>query len=113
MHEMSFAEQILENVLAEAKSYPGARVTRVKLRADELLALEPASLRFCLEAISVDTPMEGAKIEMREIKPQLRCPVCGPVDVESLGDPVCPQCGQFAELPAGMELVIEEIELDE
>lgn len=56
---------------------------RVRLRAGEALALEPASLRFCLEAISVDTVMNGARIEMVE----------------------------DGEL--GSELIVEEIEIDE
>ena len=49
MHELSFAQQILETVQREAAGFGGVRVTRVKLRADEYLALEPASLRFCLD----------------------------------------------------------------
>ena len=66
-------------------------MTRVKLKADEYLALEPASLRFCLESISQDTIMDGAEIEIEEVQP--------PPD---------------AERPLfGAGLVIEEIELDE
>lgn len=91
MHELSFAEQILETIQRETAAFGAARVTRVKLRADEYLALEPASLRFCLESIAVNTIMDGARIEIEEVP-----------------------------LPAGTDrplfgagLVIEEIELDE
>lgn len=80
---MSFAEQVLECVVREAAGYPDSRVSRVRLRAGIALALEPASLRFCLEAIAADTVMDGAHIEMVE----------------------------DAEL--GSELIVEEIELDE
>ncbi|HQM48366.1 MAG TPA: hydrogenase maturation nickel metallochaperone HypA [Candidatus Hydrogenedentes bacterium] len=91
MHELSFAQQILETVQREAAGFGGVRVTRVKLRADEYLALEPASLRFCLESISQDTIMAGAEIEIEE--------VAAPAG---------------AERPLfGAGLVIEEIELDE
>jgi Zn finger protein HypA/HybF involved in hydrogenase expression len=67
MHEMSFAEQVLEVVAREAEAaVPGAKVARVKLRAGTLLALEPASLQFALEAISADTSLEGARFEYEE-----------------------------------------------
>jgi len=91
MHELSFAQQILETIQRETTGYEGARVTRVKLRADEFLALEPASLRFCLESISQDTIMDGAEIEIEEVQP--------------------PPGEQRPFFGAG--LVIEEIELDE
>jgi len=113
MHEMSFAAQILENVVREAEPYSGATVVRIKLRAGQALALEPASLRFCLEAISVGTIVEGAAIEMYETGPELECPSCGRVTIESIIDPVCPRCGQQGRLALATELIIEEIELDE
>ena len=113
MHEMSFAEQILQVVQREAANYPGATVVRVRLRAGELLGLDPASLRFCLEAISVDTVMEGAEIDMDQTGPELDCSECGRVTIESVLDPVCPNCGRLGRLATGTEMVIEEIELDE
>jgi hydrogenase nickel incorporation protein HypA/HybF len=84
MHEMSFAEQIMTSVLEEAGKYADSRVSRVKLRASEMLAIEPASLRFCLEGITQGTAMEGAQIEYEEGGPDL-----------------------------GTALIIEEIELNE
>jgi hydrogenase nickel incorporation protein HypA/HybF len=113
MHELSFAQQILDSVLSEAANYPGCKVVRVKLRASDALALEPASLRFCLEAISVGTIAEGLMLDMEETGFGLDCPVCGRVEVESLLDPVCPKCGGLGELATNTALVIEEIELDE
>lgn len=80
---MSFAEQILESVQDQSAQFPGMRVTRVRLRTGELLAIEPASLRFCLEGISQDTVMEGAAIDIIE------------------------------EADMAPEIIIEEIELDE
>jgi hypothetical protein len=31
-----------------------------------MLAIEPSALRFCLEAIAVDTPLEGAEVDFQE-----------------------------------------------
>lgn len=84
MHELSFAQQVLECVEHEAAVWPGSRVTRVRMRSGALLALEPASLRFALECISAGTVAEGAVFEC----------------FASEDDP-------------GADLVVEEIELDE
>ena len=112
MHELSFAEQVVESVQREAAKYPGYAVTRVRLRAGELLAIEPASLRFCLEAISVGTVMENAAIEMTESAAALDCSNCGRVPIESLLNPHCPKCGKPGQV-VGADLIIEEIELDD
>lgn len=66
MHELSFAQQILESIERETAAYPGCTVAKVKLRAGDMLALEPASLRFALEALAVGTAMEGAAVELQE-----------------------------------------------
>ena len=64
MHELSFAEQILDSVQAEAGKYPDARIARIRLRAGERLGLEPASLTFCLNAIAAGTSAQDAHIEI-------------------------------------------------
>jgi len=113
MHELSFAQQILESVVREAEEYPGHKVIRIKMRAADALALEPASLRFCLEAIAVGTVAEGAAIEFEETSPEIECPRCGRGPAESRFDAICPQCGAAAVIVASTDLVIEEIELNE
>ncbi len=113
MHEFSYAQQILEAVLQNVADYPESRVTRIKLRASDALALDPASLRFCFEGIAEGTVLEGAHIDMDADGPELNCPQCGRVPIQSLLDPVCPQCGQLGDLATCTELIIEEIELDD
>jgi len=80
---MSFAQQVIEVIEREVQAYPDGKVTRITLRAGAKLALEPASLRFAIEALSVGTAMDGAVVELSE-------------------DP-----------QGGMELYVEEIELDD
>lgn len=83
MHEMSFAEEVLDVVLREAAAYPGARVSRVRVRVGSLLAIEPASLRFSLEAISLDTPAAGACVEIIE-QPVHETPGDGALTIEEI-----------------------------
>jgi len=113
MHEFAFAEQIYQRVLSEVDKHPGYRVSRIKLRAAQALALEPASLRFCLEAITVGTVMEGVELDMDETGPEMECPNCGRVTIDSILDTVCPVCGSLGSLSRSTELIIEEIELSE
>ncbi len=113
MHELSFAAQILETVQREVAGYPGCRVRRIKLRAGEMLALEPASLRFCLEGIAEGTVMEGAQVDFEEIPAEMNCPVCGKVRMRSPVDRLCPQCGEIGKPLGNTELILEEIDLDE
>lgn len=67
MHELSFAEQILDTVQREAAAYPDTRIIRIRLRAGELLGIEPASLEFCLKAISAGTVANTAEIEIEPV----------------------------------------------
>lgn len=111
MHEFSFAQQILEAVQRQAADYPGCKVGRIRLRAGKFLALDRASLSFCLEAISSDTPVEGAAIELIEIGPELTCTQCGVVPMKDVWEKACPQCGREGRLAPAMDLVIEAIEI--
>lgn len=113
MHELAFAEQVLEEVQREAHKYPGSKVVRVKLRAGELLALEPSSLRFCLEAVSAGTVMECARIDICESGPEISCPSCGIAPASASLGATCPRCGQEGRLELPTHLIIEEIELDD
>ncbi len=113
VHESPFAKQILESVRRQTAGYPGSRVTRIRLRAGKLLALDHASLTLSLEAIWSGTPVEGAAIELVETGPELNCPQCGVVAMEDVWDKNCPQCGQQGSLVPARDLVIEEIELSD
>ena len=113
MHELSFATQIVESIQRETSAYPDCRITRIKLRAGTALALDPASLRFSIEAISAGTSLEGARVEMEETGPEIDCPACGRVSLQTPAASVCPACGQPGELVLDSGLTIEEIELDD
>jgi hydrogenase nickel incorporation protein HypA/HybF len=55
MHELGIAESILTAVRTELASHPGAKPVRVGLRIGEFAAVDPASLRFCFEAVTIGT----------------------------------------------------------
>jgi hydrogenase nickel incorporation protein HypA/HybF len=112
MHELSFAEQILECVERTAQGHSCSRVVRIRLSAPETLGLNKDSLIFCLQGIATGTIVEGAEIEVVEKRLELTCPQCGPIPADPAAGLSCPVCGQPGALPACNELIIEEIELD-
>ena len=112
MHELSLAEAILKSVRNEARRHRARAVTLVRLRVGKLSGVDRRSLSFCLEAISAGTVMEGARIDMIEVGPELVCRKCGRFSVERPTKPLCPRCGAPAELSPGTEMYVEEIELD-
>ena len=115
MHEMGVAMQIVEIATASIPAdLPGARVAKVNLKVGKLSAIVPDSLRFCFEAVSKDTPLEGARLDIREIPVQAACKVCQ--NTWTIDQPAfaCPACnsGDITIL-SGRELDIESIELAE
>ena len=87
MHELAFAESVLQAVERECATHRATGVGRVRLRVGPYARIDKGSLAFCLEAISVNTMMEGAEIEI--------------VGEQSVG-----------EGSVRTEIVLEEIDLD-
>jgi hydrogenase nickel incorporation protein HypA/HybF len=60
------------------------------------------------------TPLEGARLELRDVPAAGRCRACG-TEARLGGFPLrCPACGALdVELTAGEELCVEAIEVDE
>lgn len=112
MHELSFAQQVIEAIEKNIADYPGARVLRVRLAMGAMLALEPASLQFALDALARGTALEHAEFQMHETPPNLLCEACDRA-FDSAGDRACPVCGAPLRAVGGNELIVEEIEIDE
>lgn len=66
MHELSIAHEIIETVSRHLPMGRTKPVRRVSLRVGALNRLAPDSLRFCFEAASRGTVVEGAKLEIEE-----------------------------------------------
>lgn len=109
MHEMSYAEAILENVLKIAEKNGAREVKKVHLVIGELLLINPEQLRFCLSAISKDTPMENAEIEIEFSKASIRCIKCGKMYDSPLG--VC-ECGGFVSVDGGKEMILKSLVME-
>lgn len=115
MHEMGIAMQIVEIAAASIPAdLVGARVETVNLKVGKLSAIVPDSLRFCFEAVSKDTALEGARLHITEIPVHAACNAC--CHEWTIEQPAfaCPACNSGdITLLSGRELDIESIELAE
>jgi len=113
MHEMGIVMQVVEIATASIPdSMKNARVERVNLKVGRLSAAVPASLRFCFEIITKDTPLEGAELRIKEIPVVAKCREC---DTEwTITGPAfnCEKCRSGSiEIISGRELDIESVEI--
>lgn len=117
MHEMSVAASILRIAEDELKKHDLRKLSLVRVRYGALSNVTGESLRFCFEAMLVDTPHAGARLELEEIPVVLRCGGCGrtfsPDDCGALFPP-CPGCGEnFGHhVERGRELYVQHIEAE-
>ena len=109
MHELAITESM---VAAVADSVGPARVARVRLQIGRLAGVVPDALRFCFEACTRGTALEGAALEIDEIPALGRCRRCGAeMTVTSFLDTCA--CGSLEiELVSGQELRIKHVEVE-
>ena len=122
MHELSFAMSLMESVLGLLESRQVKRVRQVRLALGELTCIQAEQLRFCYEAITRQTALEGSSLEIEAVPAAVKCPHCGYQGapkywMDALTDaPVatlqCPQCGQAAEMAQGHECTIKSVQYE-
>jgi hydrogenase nickel incorporation protein HypA/HybF len=109
MHELSLAASIADMVRRRAR---GRRVKRVEVAVGRLRQAAPSALAFGFELVSMGTPLEGARLTVRQVPLRGRCRVCG-VEAEPDAWPfACPACSSFElAISGGEELSVEAIEV--
>lgn len=119
MHELSIASGMVEKLLQFANDNPDKKIVEVRLAVGELSHIEHEQLRFCYQAITTETPLEGSTLEIETIAASVRCPHCTyrgrPKywDDALAGLPVatleCPSCARAAEALEGHECAIRSV----
>jgi len=111
MHELSIASALADIALRHAG---GRRVTAVEVSVGRLRQVVPSALEFAFELIAKDTPLEGARLELRDVPAAGRCRDCGAQSALDGFPFACPACGALhVELTAGEELTVDAIEVDD
>jgi hydrogenase nickel incorporation protein HypA/HybF len=114
MHEMGIANSVLEAVRTEMVRHPGTYPCRVGVRIGEMAAIDQDALRFCFEAMVLDTDLESLELGIEVCPRRHRCQVCGRDFVVRDYDSRCPQCASLeTTFMSGDELELAYLEVEE
>lgn len=110
MHELSITRNIVAIVTEAAQ---GRRVRVVTLEVGTLSGVMADSIAFCFGVVSAETPIAGARLDIRKIDGCGRCRLCGSeFAAPELYSP-CPCGSREVDLISGEELNIKSMELEE
>jgi len=110
---MGIANSILEATQKEAQRHPGSRACKVGVRIGEMAAIDVESLRFCFDALTRDTELDGLLLDVEWCPRRHHCRNCDGVFVVSNHDCRCPNCESADTLCIGgdeLELSFVEVE---
>jgi hydrogenase nickel incorporation protein HypA/HybF len=114
VHELSMAENIVGIIRQSVPSDELADVRIVRMKIGALSGVVADSLSFCFTAISSDTPLAKARLEIEQLPFAVHCNSCGKTFENDIGYVVCPECdGVETTVVSGRELQVTEIELED
>lgn len=105
------AQAIVTSVLESLG--PSDRVVTLQLEVGALSGVVGEALHFGFELATRGTPLEGCRLDVRDVPISLHCHPCGRTfQPEQLGRLVCPACQTpSADLRTGRELMIVSMEV--
>ncbi len=104
---------MIEIAEERGKASGAVRVSRISLVVGERSGYISESIRMYFDLIARDTICENAELDIRTVKPLLRCPACGTEFERVPFSFACPACGTDGmPTEAGKEFYIEEIEIE-
>lgn len=114
MHEMGIANSVLEAVRTEMGRYPGMYPCKVGIRIGELAAIDQDALRFCFEAIILETDLASLELGIEVCPRRHRCQACAEEFVVRDYNSRCPQCASLeTACISGDELELAYLEVEE
>jgi hydrogenase nickel incorporation protein HypA/HybF len=113
MHEMSLAESVLNIIEDAARNGKFDRVMSVTLEIGALSAVEPDAMRFCFEAVTNGTFVQGAKLEIVELPGLGFCRDCNKTVTLAERYGLCPECnGTHIAITGGETMRVKEISVE-
>lgn len=112
MHELSIAMSIVDTALEEAERRH-VKIDAVHLDLGPLSGVVADALLFSYQIASSGTPLEGARLVIKEVPIEVYCPACREQrSLSSMQWFCCPECGTpTGEVLHGRELVITALEV--
>ena len=114
MHELSIAQSIVEIIQQYVPESERGRVTAVRLKIGAVAGIVPESLEFSFQAITAESSLSQAKLEIESVPFRIHCNTCNTTSENELGFALCDTCGSTdTKILTGSELNISEIEVAE
>jgi hydrogenase nickel incorporation protein HypA/HybF len=114
MHELSLAKDIIEAVYQNVPASEIINVKQVVVKAGQFSGIVSDSLKFSFKAITANTELENAELEIIEIPFLIKCGSCGKTTTNEFGMMICEECGSAGtEIISGTELEISEVKIEE
>ena len=113
MHELALTESLVELIESESRSRGFSRVRVVRLALGALGGVDGEAMRFCFDAVTKGTLVEGAKLDIDVTPGEGWCLDCAKtVEMfERFG--ACPECGRYhVQVAAGDYLRLTELEVE-
>jgi len=108
MHEYSIACSIVNTVRDVARQNNAKKVLKVNVEIGELTFVNPEQLKFSFDAITNDTELDGAKLEVDSLPAKLSCS-CG---YSGNAGSTCPKCGTPPKVLHGREIYVRNVEIE-
>jgi hydrogenase nickel incorporation protein HypA/HybF len=114
MHEMGIANSVLDAVRTEMGRHPGTYPCKVGVRIGEMAAIDQDALRFCFEAMILETDLSSLELAIEVCPRRHRCQACAREFVVRDYDSRCPQCASLeTTCISGDELELAYLEVEE
>ena len=114
MHELSIAQNILEIVKQNVPVHELCDVKSIKVKLGEMSGVVTESLEFCFQAMTSETELNGAVLDIEKIPFVIKCNSCNKTSTNDVGIRICQNCGSSdTEIVSGIEMQVVEVELKE
>ncbi|MFY9905499.1 MAG: hydrogenase maturation nickel metallochaperone HypA [Terriglobales bacterium] len=111
---MGIANSVLDAVRTEMRRYPESYPCKVGVRVGEMAAIDPEALRFCFEAMILETDLASIELAIEVCPRRHRCLACGREFVVHDYDCSCPKCSSLGTTCiSGDELELAYLEVEQ
>ena len=113
MHEISLVESVVALIEDERRKQGFSRVRTIRLKVGRLGHAEPEALRFCFDAVTRGTIVDGARLDIDIVPGEGWCASCSRTVPLEERFAECPLCGNAPiRMTAGDELRVAEMEVE-
>jgi len=113
MHELSLAQELIEQLQRVAAQEHAIRIVRVTVEIGPYSGVEADAFEFAFGLAAGDTLAEGAELIMDKRPVTVSCLRCGGLTQPEPDCLVCKTCGSSeVRIEGGREFLIREIELE-